>query len=427
MADQDGEIEIDIEIGEDAAWVAAALVLVAVLGGAVVLSEWPLWGVDVQQSDAPGEPNLVEPAENGTVLWPYTSKRTTYGSKTLGINMVFFGDPADVRTALTRRSELEWEEEQLHEGDAESQTISYERVTLNPNASNLTDVVAWDSAEGSTRYTYVEVGDQGRWIDESYQLHAGTYFGSRQHIRAYDDPRGEWTAVQIHGEYWDWFRLRHTVMGVSDAQRQLEREFMGERYVDRVVRMPFENGRSDSDGWATGIHLVGTVLPLVLVGITIRTRRAQREVRRFLDRRSRELTLGAGLFALFTTIRHLGIAGEQLFPGLNPKIIAAFLYFVLVVGTPSIAYVLGRGSDRSWAFAFAALGLGAAFVVDYAVMGVSVVPLRVALHRGAVLLAVGLVALGGAATAESESIAPPLYVGLAGWALALLAPLFGYL
>lgn len=100
MAGQDGEI--DIEISEDAAWVAAALVLVAVLGGAVVLSEWPLWGVDVQQPGGHSEPNLVEPAENGAVLWPYTSKRTTYGSKTLGINMVFFGDPADVRTALTR-------------------------------------------------------------------------------------------------------------------------------------------------------------------------------------------------------------------------------------------------------------------------------------------------------------------------------------
>ena len=186
MADPDGEIEIEID--EDAAWVAAALVLVAVLGGAVLLAEWPLLGAGGTGGGGSGGPNLVEPAENGTELWPYTSKRTTYGSKTLGINMVFFGDPADVRTALTQRSELEWEEEQIHEGDADSETVSYERVTVNPNATNVSGIVQWDRAEGSTRYTYVRVNGQGRWIDESYQLHAGTYFGSRQHIRAYDDP-----------------------------------------------------------------------------------------------------------------------------------------------------------------------------------------------------------------------------------------------
>jgi hypothetical protein len=144
--DEDGDI--DIEVGEDAAWVAAALVLVAALGGAVVLADWPLWGVEGGERSGP---QLVEPADNGTGLWPYTSSRSTFGSRTLGINVVFFGDPADLRTALTRRSELEWEEERIHEGDADGDTISEERVKLDPNASNLSDIVEWDRAEGSTR------------------------------------------------------------------------------------------------------------------------------------------------------------------------------------------------------------------------------------------------------------------------------------
>jgi hypothetical protein len=338
---------------------------------------------------------------------------------------VFFGDPEDVRTALTRRSELEWAEQRAPHG-ADADAAPTERVVVNPDAANLTDVVSWSRAEGSTRYTHVVVDGEGRWIDESYQLHAGTYFGSREHIRAYEDPRGEWTAVQIHGEHWDWFRLRHTVTGVSDPQSDLEGEFVGERFVERVVRLPFQNGRADSDGWATGVHLVGTVLSLLVVGLTIHTGRAWREATRFVQRRHRELTLAAALFGLYLGVRLAGIAAEYAIPGLNPKVIAGTLYLVLVAGVPAIAYGLGRGSDRAWAFAFATLGLGTAFVVDYAAMDVSVLSLRVVLHRGTVLLAVGLVALGGARAARGERLPPPLTVGLAGWALALFASLFGY-
>lgn len=55
------------ELDGDAAWLAAAIVLVASLGGAVVLAEWPLWGVT---PDEPEDPNLVEPTDGGTKLWP---------------------------------------------------------------------------------------------------------------------------------------------------------------------------------------------------------------------------------------------------------------------------------------------------------------------------------------------------------------------
>jgi hypothetical protein len=59
-------------------------------------------------------------------------------------------------------------------------------------------------------------------------------------------------------------------------------------------------------------------------------------------------------------------------------------------------------------------------------MGVSVVPLRVILHRGAILLAVGLLAIGAALTREEDPYPAPLVVGSGGWVLSVVAPLFGY-
>ena len=414
----------DIELGEDAAWVAAALVIVAALGGAVVLAEWPLWGVD---PDDPDEPHLVTPGDGGTDLWPYTASARSYDSRTLGINVVIYGDSDEVHTALTERSALEWEDEQLHEGDADSDTVSTDRIELDPEADELSDVISWGEAEGSTRYTYFETGGEGEWVDESYQLHAGTYLGERRHIRAYDDPAGEWTAVQIHEEHWDWFRLRHTVTGISESQRELESEFMGAPYTERVVRIPFANETADGDGWATGIYLVGGLLPFVLVGVIGRSRGTTREVRRFLRRRRREFGLGVGLFVTYTAVRWLGIAGELLFPGVSPKVVAAPLYVGLVLGVPALAYRFGRGSDPVWAFTLAAVGLGGAIIVDYVAMGTAVVPLRVILHRIAILLAIGLIAIGGAIALEEDGWPTPLVVGAAAWVLGIVAPVFGYI
>lgn len=407
----------------DAAWIAAALVLVASLGGAVVLAEWPLWGV---QPDPAGEPHLVEPAEGGTELWPYTARARQYESRTLGINVVLYGDPDRASAALMGRSRPAAAD---GHGDAEadSGTISHERIDVDPDAASIADLVSWTNATGATRYTYVEVDGAGAWMEASYELHDGTYLGQRTHIRAYEDPAGEWTAVQIHAEHWDWFRLRHTVTGISEPQRDLEGEFLDRPDAERVVRMPFGNDTADGDGWASGIHLVGGAGSLLVVGLLGRASRASRTAGRFLRRRGREVTLGAGLFAVYTAVRWLGIAGGFLFPGVSPKVVAAPLYVVLVVGLPALAYSLGRGSDAAWAFAFAALGLGGAVVVDYAAMGTSVVPLRVVLHRGSVVLAVGLLAVGGADTTNAGGRPPPLLVGAAAWVAVIAAPVFGLL
>lgn len=420
-----GATEPELDLGSDAAWVAAALLLAATLSGAVVLAEWPVWGV---QLDQPDEPELVTVGDAETELWPYTARAQRFEARTLGINVVFYDDPADVETALRERSALRWEEEALI-GAADNETTTNgttdERVKLDPEADRIEDAIRFQDAEGAKRYTYVETDGEGVWLKESYQLHSGTYLGERMHIRAYNDPNGEWTAVQVHEEHWDWFRLRHTVTGIDDSQRELEDDFMGEPYVDEVVRLPFGNRTADGDGWASVIYLA--VVPALLLGSAGLFRDVKIAGRRFVLRQRRGLTLGTAVFALYLSVRFLGIAGEMLATDLSPKAIAAPLYLLLALGTPAIAYLLARGTNRTWAFAFAAAGLGTAIVVDFAAMGVSLLPIRVILHRVAVVTALGLIAVGGALAAEQDGYPPPLFVGLAGWLAALLAPLFGYL
>jgi hypothetical protein len=95
-------------------------------------------------------------------------------------------------------------------------------------------------------------------MDETYQLHDGTYFGSRLHLRLYGAPRGggQWTAIQAHRDHWDWFRLRHTVSGLKGPQYEVERSLMHRRPVDEVARERFANGGiMDADGWVTVIQL----------------------------------------------------------------------------------------------------------------------------------------------------------------------------
>jgi hypothetical protein len=402
-------------------WIAVAVVCLACLGGAVVLAEWPLSGV---APDAPEEPRsqFVEPTDGGTRLWPYTSRVRGYEGRTLGINVIFYGSPEEVRAALTERPGRDWVDDP-DGGEADAETVSTERIEIDPGADGIEEMVAWNEARGATRYTYFETDDGGVWTDESYQLHAGTYLGKRSHIRAYDEPTGEWTAVQIHEEHWDWFRLRHTVTGISEPRRDLEGAFMDDRTDRTVVRLPFGNETADGDGWASGIYLAGAAVPALLFGLGRRSRTPFGDLLRSVDRR--EFALAVGLFGLYTAVRWLGVGAETLL-SMPPKVAAAPLYAALVVGAPAIAYRFGRSADGTgaWAFALAVLGLGAAIVVDFAAMGVAVLPLRIVLHRAAVLLAVGLIAVGGS-TSRERPVWNPLAFGLASWALVLSASLFG--
>jgi hypothetical protein len=406
---------------QGAAWTAAALLLFASLLGAVVIAEWPLWGFSTDDVE---EPKLVEPAENGTQLWPYTSRVRDYSTKTLGINVVVRGGPEDVEMVMTERSRLEWTETAPEEQDLDPGQD--ERDNVNPQAQNVEDVVRYGKANGAIRYSYVETDEEGgMWLLPEYQIHSGTYLGQRMHVRAYEDPNGEWTALQAHDEHWDWFRLRHTVTGISDAQREVEKDFMHAPFVESVSRKPYEHATADGDGWATVIRLAMLLAPLGLLA-TGRLERTNERARRLYRRHNRGLMLGAALFVLYLGIRLVGISLELQLPWMPPRVIAAPLYLMLAVGAPALAYHLGRGTNRTWGFTHAVGGLGTAFVIDFVLMGVSVVPIRFTIHRIAVLLAIGLIAVGSTPVYE-ENREWPLAIGFTGWILALALPLLGYI
>jgi hypothetical protein len=413
MNDSEGDREVT------PAWIAAAILLVAALGGAIAVGTWPLGAAG---AEGPTEPRLIEPVDDGTLLWPYTARSKRHGARTLAINLVIRGDPDTVRDAMLNRSGPTWTETPPEMEAAEAETFAAE-IAVGNGTDGAAELVFWSPARGSTRYAYLVDRGSGRWVTESYQIHDGTYFGRRTHVRAYEDPGGEWTAMQAHEEYWDWFRLRHTVTGVASAQRTVERDFMGAPFVDAVVRHPYHHGAPGGGNWMTVVHFSLLVAPGL---VALRSERFGTVAADGFDRYGRELGLGLALFVLYLGVRSLGLGVERVWPGADPHLVAAPIYLLLVLGTPALASTLASGADPGGAFTGAVVWLGSAFVVDAVVMQVSALPLRFVLHRTAVLLAVGLIAYGGAQAADRDQHLP-LIAGFLGWMLVLVPPALGYL
>ena len=198
-------------------FVLAASYLVA--GGVLDLTGEP------EEPETLERDQLIQPEENGSYVWPYTSRARSTDERTLALNLFVHGDDERVLQALVDQDDLEWEELDPEQADEEE---IYE---------DTEDQIQWDDAHGSTRYTYVDAGphdEEAAWIDETYQLHTGTYLGSRYHIRAYTTDHDDWTAIQVHQEYFDFFRLRHSVTDIQESQTTLEAEFLEEPFVDEV-------------------------------------------------------------------------------------------------------------------------------------------------------------------------------------------------
>lgn len=481
-----------------------AVVLVAGAGSLVLSATGP---------DDPGvgttPATLVEPRPGENVFWPYTSTRRSASGRTLAINLVVYADAETVRYFLAERGGATWNETAAEWEDVGPDTGG---ETVDP--ANGT-VVEWGGARGATRYLYVhnyaltEPGPNetrrpyraapftghrdpnpgGRWIDETYQLHDGTYFGARDHLRLYESPfeSDEWVAVQAHSDHWDWFRLRHTVHATDETRDRLEAEFMGDPSVDTVWRMYLGNRRAlGSDGWATVVDFAGLVgVPnlgsgLAAMGLVVgrdaaaltRRRRwgdasadgalafgsggagdsgrlttgpvgaARRALvsgllaRGWLDRERSllvvrglsYLSLFAALFGLYLSVRFGGIALERRFTDISPKVIAALLYPVLALGLPATAQAFGRNLDPVRSFAVAALGVGSAIVVDYQSLGVTVLSLDVVVHRVGIVVAVGFLAAGSVGPrASTETVDRIVAAGTLLWVTLLLAPLVGWL
>ncbi|WP_415380691.1 hypothetical protein [Halosimplex sp. TS25] len=347
-------------------------------------------GADRPAANRPVSDRLVQPREAGSYLWPYTSRRRSVDGRTLALNVVVLGEPDRVRRVLERRSDANW-------SGAESDAAIGE--------------TPWRHASGATRYTYVADAPEveGQWVEATYQLAVGSYFTSRVHARAYPAPSGDWTALQVHTEYWDWFRLRHTVTGTGPGARFVEEDLRGVPSTTDLRREYHGLGGSGNSGWLSVIEIASASAAGLLVVAS----------RRRLHDRAADLALPGVLVAIVLGVRVAGVAIADLFVGTNPQVLAGLCYPVLVAGPPVAAARLAP-DDPGYATGLAALGLGAGVTLDLALVGVAAVPLRLALHRVALVVALAAVAAGASARDRRLTAA-----GLLAWGLTLALPLAG--
>ena len=381
--------------------------LLVVVGVGLALSGAFSDGLEPEPATAVDDDVLMEIGGEYRV-WQYTSRSTSPEGRTLALNVVFHADEETVREALEGSEDAEWRETDEEESDADPELAS-ELVTRE-----------WSDAHGSTRYTYFEGPDGGMWVTETFELHDGEYLGSRDHIRAYESPDEAYTAIQIHEEYYDWFRLRHTVPDINDPAVRLENDFIESAATGEVRREYRGIDEGLSDGWISVIELA---LLVSVTGVLLRrgTRDAAVELasrtRREADRHADAAVLGAALAALFIGVRVAGVALEVAYPTLPPKAIAAPLYLVIAVGIPALVVVRARHSEPTAAFLGVSVGLGTGFVIDFAALGVAIPP-GLIVHRVALLAALGIIALGRAAEDR-----PVLVAGVLAWAIGLALPL----
>jgi len=342
-------------------------------------------------------------------LWPYTSEIPRWRGGRSRSTSSFTPTRETTRHAIERRTGTDWEETEEAEAAA---TADADQVLALVERD-------WADAHSSDRYSYMEEPDRGVWLGETFELHDGAYLGVRDHLRAYESPDGTYTAVQAHEEYYDWFRLRHTVPGIDDPAVRLEEFIYGA--VDAEVSREYRGMEGGwSDGWVSVIEPASVAM---LGGALLRrrtraaavelARRTQREAVRHAD----AAVLGTALAALIVGVRVAGVALEAAYPGVGPKLIAGPLYLVIAVGIPALVVAQGTDSDPSAAFLGVVVGLGAGFVIDFAALGVAVPP-DLLVHRVALLAALGVVAIGRAAADR-----PVLAAGLVSWAIGLTLPL----
>lgn len=456
-------------------------------GGLGLPTENPTDGKDPRRSQ------MIQPENNGSYLWPYTSRSKTINERTLAINLIIMGDDDRVKRALTEQTSLDWklaDEPDNESADNETMlandsnaseddvgtlnnstgdgnvTGPVQAPTPDMNESNETanatepqpvnlrgTTLSWDNTHGSTRYTYIDArpagGDAG-WVREAYQIHAGTYFGSRYHIRAYTTPETEWTAVQIHREYFDWFRMRHTVVDIQRSRNVLESDFLGQPYVESVNREYYGIDRGWNDGWLSEIRLVPGLAAVLLMSLFTRETHQSlaQEGRRLLSwtrANVRGFILSGVLVALYLGVRSAGILFETTFPSVDPKLVFPVLYPVIALGLPILTFAfaqpfgatsrfhrlqrvtrhLGRPVEPLPAFGFAFVGLTAAFVMDFGGLTISSIPVQLVLHRVGLAVALGLIAAGSARIDERG--AGLLVIGILGWVTGLVMPLIGYI
>lgn len=400
----------------------AVLVLVAVLLAGALGSA----GIaDV----AGGEPDrlvhYVPLAEDERQLWLYTSRGQTFREPTLAVNVIVYGDPGEVRALLLETGRGDW-----NETAAEERELAPDE----PLDAAATGENEWAMADGSNRYLFLTGNGGGRWLSESFQIHDGDYLGSRHHVRAYTPPEeGEWIAMQAHHEHWDWFSVRHVVPSTDQSQGHLEREFATVRGAPEIRRIPTDTaGAGGFDRWVTIVDfgsstavataLLSGVLLIGAVGARARDVSATLGAK-YPESDMRAVLLGLGLVGVVLGVRLAGVRLERAL-AVSPKSIAVLLYPAIFVGLPIVAARLARPLDPARAFVGASVGYLAAILVDYSSLGVTQLALDTLVHRGALAVALGLIAVGCThAVRERAGRRNHLRRGVLLWLVAMVLPL----
>ncbi len=348
--------------------------------------------------------HLVTLGESDTAIWPYVGPKRSFERRASSINLVVQAD-ADEVTRRLRTGETAFND---------SEPAFTEENRSERQVDNGTGVT-WSDAYGAKRYVYYETDTQQVWTAQTSQLHHGDYFGGQYHVRVYDLKQAEenWTVVQAHDEHWDWFTLTHTVDSLEEARVTIEQDFMAAAGTSEVQRVYYDNGDTyDHDGWTTLVHLA--LLPLL--GATAFVPSIEQAVDRLWTRHTVwRVVLFLAIPAVVLAVRAGGVAAEN-YLTLDPDVVVAALYPVLVFGTPAVAFAAGRRLEPTDGFLFGALGFGMAVVVDYAVIGISVLPIEIVMHRVGLAVAIGLIA-AGARPREEFDFEPALVVGSMLWLL----------
>lgn len=412
----------------------ALLVLVGVLLVGVVGSTV----IAVSTDDPPehaSEAAFVS-VSNSSVVWPYTSRTESFRGRTLSLNILIHADGEAIRQRLRTVGRGNWNETRVDGPELEPRQMR--SVEDTPN-------ITWGEATGANRYVYVESSESGAgvWLAESFQLHDGTYLGFRHHIRAYESPfpGDEWVVLQAHREHWDWFRLRHVVDSEEEAQSYVERDIERGWSVREYHRINWGNDESplDANGWTTEVilfqhgmaGLLGVFLGVVsFVGYGV-SRESVRERWRWFRAEHPGLVpavahaaaLIAVLVGLLLFVRVASIYLERV-TALPPKVIAAPFYAFLVVSLPVGTYLAARNLTREHAFGAAVVGFTVAFVLDYAYVGIHVLPIDLLIHRFVLAIAIGFIAAGASKSVRADSSPSGLVrSGVLMWVTALVLPL----
>ncbi|MFP4591428.1 MAG: hypothetical protein ACLFMX_06330 [Halobacteriales archaeon] len=401
-----------IEVHPALAALVLGVVLLAGLSGSIVFTD----------ATAPG--GVADQAtialEDDHDLWLYTSASPSFEDGKLALNVLVYGEPDRVERLLVDVGD--WEETEGDERDVQpAETAEDVNSTF----------IQWEAAEGADRFVYLD-DDGGRWLREDYQIHRGDYFGSRHHIRAYTPPdEADWTAMQAHQEYWDWFSGRHHVTSVQSSQRFLESEFIDNVGLDAVVRTHVgHRDPVDFDGWLTVVDLREGAVPAALLGGLLvgvpGVRRLPEVVQGGSPRLAQELRsilLASALIAVLLAVRFAGIGLERQTDA-PFMLVSVVLYPVLFVGLPVAAYLPARQLPRSWAFVGAAAGFAVGLLLDMTYLGVTQLSLQVLVHRAGLAVALGLIAVGASRSVRHHpDVVDPLRVGVLLWLVGMLLPM----